>query len=148
MSPSEPPEPDPAMRTRVGTSLLVCVIATALTSCRGADPAQEDASCNEVEARDFPTLERSAEQGFALLEFSVSRVSRCEDQGIPAAQLLVQVTDWHQRNEVRRHLEQAGWLMLKDGSRLSSPDGSVTAQPVTVGSGDSRAAGAYLYMSD
>lgn len=109
-------------------------ILLGLVLLQACSPAPtDDASCGEIEAKEFPGLRSVASEALGNLEDSSQRLSGCSDMGVPEAALVVQVDSSRTRADVADHLEAGGWRVEGGGSTAYSPDDRFTAELRRIG---------------
>ncbi|HET9421133.1 MAG TPA: hypothetical protein VFO49_08345 [Nocardioides sp.] len=101
------------------TALGVIVMLACLAACT----AQADGdSCLEREAVGYLAMERAAEELLSEVDFTLTRVGKCEDTGSPWTILQARVEDWPYRKTAFAYLDRHGWAE-GDAGRVS-PDGA------------------------
>ena len=114
--------------SRRGLAAGCLVLASAATvGCQGSSEERASDSCAEIEGRDYPALERLADDLLTGVQHTLLRVSSCEDTGQPAASVSAQIPGWTERRAAVRYLKSKGWTPKAESHSLVSSDGEYFA---------------------
>src|SRR5688500_6720505 len=78
--------------------------------------------CMDQEAKDYPPLEKVAQEVIGSVADQIHRGSLCEEAVEPGAHVRVSVYDWTARKSARAFLREAGIAVPHDQSPLTSQE--------------------------